>query len=302
MNTRVLKSDALLLLAATVWGFAFVAQRAGMSHVGPFTFNAVRFALGAAVLFPIVLARRGSKRERPRAPVTGAARQLLYAGGLAGSVLFAGASLQQAGLVYTTASKAGFITGLYVVIVPLIGLLTRLHPGLGAWIGAAFAAAGLYLLSITGRFEISPGDGLVLGSALFFAVHVIVIGWLSVRMDAMLLAITQYSACSALSWIAAAAFESIDVHRILAASLPILYTGLLSVGLAYTLQVIAQREAPPAHAALILSLEAVFAALGGYLFLGESLSSRSLAGCGLMLAGALISKLGSDERTPAAMA
>jgi drug/metabolite transporter (DMT)-like permease len=296
VRARVLKSDALLLSAAAVWGFAFVAQRMGMAHVGPFTFNAVRFALGAAVLVPVMRARRAFKRSDgvPRGPAH--PRTSLYALVIAGSVLFAGASLQQTGIVYTTAGKAGFITGLYVVMVPMIGLLLRQIPGAGGWIGAGLAAAGLYLLSIAGRFEMSRGDALVLGSALFFAIHVLVIGWLSPRMDAVKLAFLQFVTCSALSFAFAASFESIDLRDIAAAAGPILYAGVLSVGVAYTLQAVSQKEAPPAHAAVILSLEAVFAAVGGGVLLGEHLSTRALVGCGLMLSGALVSKLSAMPR------
>lgn len=301
MKARVLKSDALLLTAAIIWGFAFVAQRVGMSHVGPFTFNAVRFALGTAALVPFLIIRRRGKTKRvPRGPL-GAGKELLLASGLLGGALFAGASLQQMGIVHTTAGKAGFITGLYVVIVPLLGLLWRRRPGLGAWSGAILATIGLYLLSVTERLEISPGDSLVLGSALFFAIHVLVIDWLSSKMDPIRIAFYQFAACSVLSFVAALTLESMAVQGIFAAALPILYAGVLSVGVAYTLQVLAQREAPPGHAAIILSLEAVFAALGGGVMLGERLTSRGLFGCGLMLAGALVSKLsagGSAEGPP----
>lgn len=291
LRSRVLRSDALLILAAAIWGFAFVAQRVGMSHVGPFTFNAVRFALGAATLVPFLIARR---RVAPASSPAGrlhSRRQILYGAGLLGGVLFLGASLQQIGIVSTTAGKAGFITGLYVVIVPLFGLILGRRPGAGAWLGAIMAAYGLYLLSMSGRLEISSGDSLVLGSAAFFAVHVLLAGWLTMRMDPVRLAFYQFCTCSALSFIAAAVSESIALDGIRAAAPAILYAGALSVGVAYTLQIISQREAPPGHAAIILSLEAVFAVIGGGLFLGETLTQRGLAGCGLMLAGALVSKL-----------
>lgn len=293
VKAKVLKSDAMLLLAAAIWGFAFVAQRVGMSHVGPFTFNAVRFALGAAVLLPFTFSQEGRKRGRAAIPSLSNSKQLLYAGGLTGCVLFAAASLQQVGIVYTTAGKAGFITGLYVVIVPLLSLFMRQLPSAGAWIGAALATAGLYMLSIRSGFGISLGDSLVLGSAIFFALHVLVIGWLSRRMYPVRLAFLQFTTCSVLSFITAISTEAIALGDIAAAAIPILYAGGLSVGIAYTLQALSQREAPAAHAAIILSMEAVFAALGGSLLLGETLSSRGLTGCGLMLLGALVSKLSS---------
>lgn len=291
MKARALRSDALLLVAAVIWGFAFVAQRVGMSHVGPFAFNAIRFALGAAVLAPLLFIRE--KKRSGKAPLAGIPRrkEFLYAFVLLGGSLFAAASLQQMGIVYTTAGKAGFITGLYVVMVPLLGLLWRQRPGPGAWLGAILAVTGLYFLSMTQKLEISRGDSLVLGSAFFFAVHVLLISWLSSKIDPIRMAIYQSAACSSLSLVAALIVESTTAQGILAAGIPILYAGLLSVGIAYTFQLVAQREAPPAHAAIILSLETVFAAVGGGLLLSERLPFRGLMGCCLMLAGALVSKL-----------
>jgi len=218
-------------------------------------------------------------------------KTILLGGGALGLALFAGASLQQIGLVYTTAGKAGFITGLYVIIVPLLGLFWRQQPAIGTWIGAVLATVGLYLLSVTETFTIEAGDLLVLIGAVFWAAHVLIIGWLSPRINPIKLSFFQYVACSILSLITAARIESITITSIFAAAIPILYGGLLSVGIAYTLQVIAQREAHPAHAAILLSLESVFAAIGGWLILGEIISPRGLVGCGLMLAGMLLSQL-----------
>ncbi len=291
MDTRTARADALLLLTATIWGFAFVAQRVGMEYVGPFTFNGVRFALGSLSLVPLlfVLDRRPA-RGRQLLPPAGKVN-LMAGGGLAGLFLFAGASLQQAGLVYTTAGNAGFITGLYVVIVPIMGLVLRQRTNTGTWLGALLASVGLYFLSITAQFSIAWGDLLVLIGAFFWAAHVLLIGWLSPRMDALKLAITQFAACSLLSLMTAVAFETMTWEGLRQAALPILYGGLASVGVAYTLQVVAQKDAPPAHAAILLSLESVFAALGGGLLLGEVLTPRALGGCGLMLAGMLLSQL-----------
>jgi drug/metabolite transporter (DMT)-like permease len=216
---------------------------------------------------------------------------IILGGGLAGFALFMGATLQQVGLVYTTAGKAGFITGLYVVIVPILGLFWKQQSGLGTWFGAILAAAGLYLLTITAQFTIALGDFLELAGAFFWAGHVLIIGWLSPRIDPIKLAFFQYTACSFLSLLTAVITEVITLHGLFLATLPIAYGGLISVGIAYTLQVVAQRYAHPAHAAIILSLEAVFAAFGGWLILGETLSSRGLIGCSLMLAGMLLSQL-----------
>jgi drug/metabolite transporter (DMT)-like permease len=284
--TAALRADLLLLLTATIWGFAFVAQRLGMAHVGPLTFNGVRFALGALALLPLI-ARHRAGGWRPAVPT----RTVILSGAAAGAALFAGASLQQVGLVYTTAGNAGFITGLYVVIVPLLGLLWRQPAGAGTWIGALMAAAGLYLLSITAEFTMAYGDLLELAGAVVWAGHVLLIGWLSPRMDPVELACGQFAVCSLLSLAGAALLEPIRLEGIAAAALPILYGGLFSVGIAYTLQVVAQRHARPAHAAILLSLEAVFAALGGWLVLGETLTPRALCGCALMLAGMLLSQL-----------
>lgn len=172
MKQGALKSDILLLITATIWGFAFVAQRVGMDYVGPFTFNAVRFALGSLSLIPLILLLQ---KRQPRS-TTPKHKPVLKGALLAGVALFAGASLQQAGLVYTTAGNAGFITGLYVVIVPIIGLFWRQRPHFGTWVGAIMAAVGLYFLSVTDSFTISFGDLLVLMGAFFWAGHVLLIG------------------------------------------------------------------------------------------------------------------------------
>lgn len=290
MSSPSLKANLLLLVTAVIWGAAFVAQRVGMEHVGPFTYNGIRFALGALALVPLM--RRSEGLLPPPAyaaqPTLGT---YIRGGALAGVVLFAGATLQQVGLVYTTAGKAGFITGLYVVMVPLLGLCFKRRTGLGAWLGAILASVGLYLLSVTESLSMEFGDLLVLIGALFWAGHVLVIGWFSPRMNPVKLAAAQFAACSVLSLAVALCVETITVAGLTGGAGAILYGGLLSVGVAYTLQVVAQREAEPAHAAIILSLEAVFAALAGWAFLAETLSTRGLIGCGLMLAGMLLSQL-----------
>ena len=289
VSRRIYKADSLLMLTAIIWGGAFVAQRAGMDHVGPLTFNGVRFALGALTLLPFAL--RGSRTTDMDLVGRLSSNQAILGGGLAGLVLFAGATLQQVGLVYTTAGKAGFITGLYVVIVPLLGLLWKQWPGWGGWAGAIIAAVGLYFLSVTAEFNLAPGDAWELAGAFMWATHVLILGWLSPRVDVLKLACAQYAVCCCLSLIVAGFTETITVNGLRDATIPILYGGVMSVGIAYTLQVVAQRVAPPTHAAIILSLEAVFAALAGWLILGEVLTSRGLLGCGLMLAGMLVAQL-----------
>ena len=288
MKAATAKSDVILLLTAAIWGFAFVAQRMGMDHVGPFTYNGVRFALGSMTLAPLLFAARP-----PSSPIAApmASRKFIFGGGALGVVLFVAASLQQAALLYTTAGKAGFITGLYVVIVPILGLFWNQRPSAGTWGGALLSAAGLFLLSVTAGFQMEYGDLLVLVSAVFWSFQVLMVAWLSPRTRPVELAFYQFSVCSLLSLIAAVWFETIAWASIYAASMPILYGGVLSVGVAYTLQVVAQRDAHPAHASILMSFEAVFAAWGGWLLLGETLSLRGWAGCALMLAGMLLSQL-----------
>ena len=285
----IYRADGLLLLAATIWGGAFVAQRVGMDHVGPLTFNGVRFALGVLTLLPLALKEKGKTVTLSEPPFTPG--QTMWGGVLAGLVLFTGATLQQVGLMHTTAGKAGFITGLYVVIVPLLGVVWRQRPSGGSWAGALLAATGLYFLSVTDELTLAPGDAWELAGAFMWAGHVLVVGWLSPKAKVIRLACIQYMVCSLLSLVVAGATETISGRGLVAAAVPILYGGVFSVGVAYTLQVVAQRVAPPTHAAIILSLEAAFAALAGWLFLGEELTLRALFGCGLMLGGMLVAQL-----------
>lgn len=291
MPPSTLKSDIFLLITAIIWGTAFVAQRVGMDYIGPFTYSAVRFSLGAAALLPLALItyQRGAfvSSLAPRSFVG----QYLAGGGIAGVALFTGASLQQVGLVFTTAGNAGFITGLYVVFVPMMGLFWGQRTNAGTWIGALMAVAGLYLLSVEEGLQISRGDAFVLWGAVAWAAHTHILARIAPGSDPLLLAVVQFSVCALLSWVTALGIETIRWSGIYAAAIPILYGGLLSVGIAYTLQVVAQRKAHPAHAAIFLSLEAVFAAIGGRLMLGELLLPRALTGCVLMFCAMLLSQL-----------
>ncbi len=281
---RTTRAHLMMWLTAMIWGFAFVAQRAGMEHVGPFTFSAIRFALGALVLLPLALRNRNEARLL-------FSKRLWIAGLIAGSVLFMGASAQQIGLVHTPAGKAGFITGLYVVFVPVFGILWKHRTGLFMWAGILLAVAGMYFLSIREGFRIDAGDMWVLAGAVFWANHVLVIAWLSPRHNSVHLAFSQFVVVSVLSLFAALYFEDIKVSGIHDALLPILYGGVLSVGIAYTLQVVAQKDAHPAYVSIVLSLETVFAALGGWWVLGETFTLRELSGCLLMLAGIFLAQL-----------
>jgi drug/metabolite transporter (DMT)-like permease len=294
-SPKALRANLLLLITAGIWGLAFVAQRAGMEHVGPFTFNALRFGLGSVSLVPLWWLRRGRGAAFGSGEPVGN-RQLLTAGVTAGGVLFVAASLQQIGLVYTTAGKAGFITGLYVVLVPILGMGWGYRVGPGGWLGVGLAAAGLFLLSAVEGMSIGIGDALVLLSALFWALHLLVIARWARRVDPIRLALLQFAVCALLSFVVALPAESLSTRGIQAAAVPILYAGLLSVGVAYTLQVLAQRDAHPTTAAILLSLEAVFAVLGGWLLLGETISLREAMGCLLMLAGVVVSVLGRAAR------
>lgn len=273
-----MKSRAILLTTAIIWGLAFVAQRDGMQYVQPFTFNGVRFALGFLTLIPFGLIQRGEPIKTDR--------RMLALGGLAtGLVLFIGSTLQQFGVAHTTAGKAGFITGLYVILVPIVGVALRHRIGWLSWLSALVGLVGLYLLTVNETFTIECGDLLVLAGAFFWAAHVHLIAYFSSRIDAIRLALMQIALCAIVSLGAAFAFETVHVANLIAGAIPILYAGVLSVGLAYTLQVLGQRGTPPTQAALIMCLEAVFAVLGGWLILGESLPPRGIIGCGLMFAG-----------------
>ncbi|TCO80465.1 threonine/homoserine efflux transporter RhtA [Plasticicumulans lactativorans] len=287
MHPRTFRADLLLLITAAIWGSAFVAQRLGMNAVGPMLYTGLRFTLGALAILPLALLLKEGRP--PRRPLS--RRGLYLAGATAGVLLFLGASLQQVGLLYTSVANAGFITGLYVVLVPLIGLLLGQRPHAGIWLGAGLAITGLYLLSVGDGFTIASGDALQLIGAVFWALHVLLLDAVARRTHAVRLACLQFATCALLSMIAAVLFETIDLAAIRVAAPAIAYGGLLSVGLAYTLQVVAQKDAIASHAAIILSMEAVFAALAGWLVLGETLTVRALAGCTLMLAGMLAAQL-----------
>jgi len=291
MKKEEVKSSALLLLTAAIWGFAFVAQRVGMQHVGAFTFNGLRFMLGSISLLPILYFINGkSKESYDDKKEDSNNTSVIIAGIIAGSVLFFGASLQQVGLIYTTAGKAGFITGLYIVIVPILGLFIKQKTNVATWLGVLVAAVGLYFLSVNEGFYIEFGDLLELIGAVFWAVHILVIDYFTKKVDALKLSFAQYITCSVLSLITAFIFEDINFGVIPQVIIPLLYGGIMSVGVAYTLQVVAQKHAKPSHAAIAMSMESVFASIGGLLLLGEIMPLRGYLGCALMLAGMLLSQ------------
>ena len=306
-----LHSDLVLLLAAIIWGFAFVAQRMGMEFIGPFTYTAVRFTLGFVVLLPFIYFKKFvtksqshkiSKSQSHKVNNIFASmhlsgekkiekRKLLLLQIVLGFILFGGISFQQYGLIYTTAGNAGFITGFYVVLVPVAGWFLGQKNHYTIWIGVILAVLGLYFLSVRSNFTINRGDYYVAVCALFWTVHVLLVGYIAPRTDPVRTAVVQFIICSFLSWIVAIGFENILWVSIVKAAWPILYGGIMSVGIAYTLQIFAQQKAHPAYASIILSLESVFAAFGGWLILDERLSGRMIFGCALILLGMITVQL-----------
>ncbi|MHB0895933.1 MAG: DMT family transporter [Spirochaetales bacterium] len=289
-SISIVYADGLLLLTAAIWGFAFVAQRVGMDDLGPFAFNAVRYAIGALVLLPLIGRRRKTLGPRTEtAPAARPRRSLPFV--LAGSAMFIGASFQQVGLVTTTAGNAAFVTSLYVVIVPLIGSLFGRKTGLKDYIAAIVSVIGLYIITVGGGFAMAPGDLLVLAGSFFWALHILVIGRFASTVDPVELSAGQFAVCGFLSFIASLVFEPQPYAGLLSAAIPILYGGLFSCGVAFTLQIVAQRTSPPAHASILLAMEGLFGAIGGVLLLGEPATLRLFAGGALMLAAAILSQV-----------
>ncbi|CAG4906368.1 hypothetical protein R52603_03418 [Paraburkholderia saeva] len=288
-SRKHLRANLLMLVAALIWGSAFVAQRLSLDAIGPFLFTGLRFLLGAAVVFGLLMYLR---HVRPGgAPVTttqAVSRELLASGALLGLLLAVAISMQQIGLQYTKVANAGFISSLYVVIVPLMGVFARHETALGTWLGALLAAIGMYFLSVSEHFTILYGDGYQLAGAFVIAAQVMLVGRFARRHDPLMLALVQFVTCGIVCLAVGLAFEPLTLADLVRAAPTILYGGGLSVGVAYTIQVVAQKDAAPAHAAVIFSMEGVFAAFAGWLVLGETLPGRALFGCVLMLAGLIV--------------
>ena len=285
------QANLILLLTALIWGFGFVAQRMGMDHLGPYTFNVCRFLVGAFSLLPLLffVRKKGSSSTDFKPSFWKFAI-------LAGFALFGGATFQQVGIQYTTVGKAGFITGLYVVIVPMLGLCLRQKIGKWTVLGSFLAVLGLYFLSIKEDFSMGWGESLVLFGAFFWAMHVQIIGSATERnLDPLKLALVQYLVCAGLNLGLCLALETFTFYEVQMASGAILYAGVVSVGIAFTLQVVAQKRVKPSQAAIVLNLEAAFAVLAGWLFFTELLSKRELLGCLLMLAGMMLSQLSTKK-------
>ncbi|MFK5856100.1 MAG: DMT family transporter, partial [Bacteroidota bacterium] len=258
-----LGAKSLLMLAAMVWGFAFVAQKVGMESIGPMAFNGIRFLLGAVSLLPVIWFF--NKKSKPNSTKKQKPGYLWKAGIISGLTLFAAATIQQIGIVYTTAGNAGFITSIYVILVPVFGLLLHQKVNIQTWVGATIALVGLYLLTASEGLTLVIGDVLVFFSAFFWAMQVILASHYAVRVNIIKLAAIQFALTGILSLIISFFTETYGLQEINDALIPILYGGIMSVGLAFTLQLIGQKKVIPSHAAIILSTESLFAVLGGWL-------------------------------------
>jgi drug/metabolite transporter (DMT)-like permease len=312
------RSTFILTCTAFIWGMAFVAQRVGMEFVGPFFFTGIRMLLGALTLLAVLgliglfgggagVARKRNKVARER--VSARWRALIKAGVACGVVIFLAGCAQQVGLVFTTASKAGFLTALYIVLVPLLGIALRHKTHWNTWVSVAVAAVGLYFLCVTGGFTLQLGDAIVLIGAVFWAGHILVIdhfvGGLGKR-DVMRLCVVQFAVASLLAFCSSLLFDGLFATGAfsvdgLAAALPaILYTGILSTGVAFTFQAMGQQGLSPSAASIVMSLEAVFSVLGGMLLLGETLTAREAFGCAALFAAVILSQLpaGQAKRAP----
>lgn len=289
MNKQM-RGTIALLCGTSIWGLAFIAQSVGMDLIGPFTFQAIRCGLAVAFLFLLTLvfdhkigvSKSLSKWKNKR---------LWIAGGVCGSALFIAASLQQVGLIYTDPGKAGFLTAMYIVLVPMLGIFVHRKPGLNAVFSVALALVGLYLLSFMGVAEINIGDLLLIGCALAFAVQILLIDNFAQDLDGLRLNCVQALVVALLSLPWMLLKEEPNLGNILACWLPLGFAGILSMGVAYSLQIVGQRNLEPTTASLIMSLESVFAALGGWLILHNTMTGREPLGCGLVFAGVIVSQL-----------
>lgn len=298
MNKFVFRQSILLFLTATIWGVAFVAQSAGMAYVGPFTYNAARSILGGLVLLPCILILdkvRGAEEEN--SSKSQEKKVLILGGFCCGVILFAASSLQQFGIQYTSVGKAGFITALYILLVPIIGLFMHKKVGMKVWAGVAFAVCGLYLLCMGNGLRLGKGDALVLMCALLFSFHILVIDHFSPKVDGVRMSCIQFWVCGVLSIICCFLFETPELRSILAAWKPICYGGVMSCGVAYTLQIVGQKGMNPTVASLILSLESVVSAVAGFLILHQMMSRRELLGCCFMVVAIVLAQLPNRSRT-----
>ncbi len=297
MNHKLqLRNSFLLLLTAAIWGVAFVAQSVGMDYVGPFTFNMIRSVIGGIVLIPcIFLLDKISPKEKKElsAKEQKKERKTLLTGGICCGILLAFATnFQQIGIQYTTVGRAGFITACYIIIVPLIGItFFKKKCRSTIWLAVILALVGLYLLCITEEFSIGYGDFLVLVCSFLFSLHILVIDYFSPLVDGVKMSCIQFFVCGIVSGIPALFTETIVWTNVLQAWMPVLYAGVMSCGVAYTLQIVGQKNMNPTVASLILSLESCIAVLAGWIILGESLTSREVKGCILMFAAIVLAQI-----------
>ena len=302
MDKRKL-SNMLLILTALIWGSAFVAQSIGMEYIGPFTFGAVRSILGGLTLLPVIFFRKKKsqankgKAEPDEKKEKNEQRKTLLAGGICcGICLTIGSMAQQIGLQYTTAGKGGFITALYILIVPLLGLAFGRKAGKKVWCGVILAVVGMYFLCVKDGFSISKGDWIILAGSFAFAGHILVIDYFSPKVDGVKMACIQFWVCAVFSAVPAFLTETIRISGLLAAWAPILYAGVLSCGVAYTLQIIGQKNMNPTVASLILSLESCISVLAGWVILGQKLTAREILGCVLMFGAIVLAQMAEKRR------
>ncbi len=296
------KNAILLILTAFIWGTAFVAQSVGMDYLGPFTFNGVRSLIGGAALLPCIwflgvlngkdtAGKDADGKPDEKASVPSGRKELVLGGIACGVLLFGASSLQQLGIQYTTAGKAGFITACYIVIVPVLGVFLGKRIGWKVWLAVATALVGLYFLCITEKFTIGKGDVLIFVCAIVFSLHILVIDYFSPKVDGVKMSCIQFFVCGIVSLPFMFVLETPKVGAMLEGWMPLLYAGVLSCGVAYTLQIIGQKNMNPAVASLILSLESCFSVLAGWAVLGERLSVRETAGCVLMFTAIILAQM-----------
>ena len=288
MKKEQIKGSAMLLFATLIWGSAFVAQSVGMDHLGPMSFQAVRSLLAVAAMAVLVFC---ADRDKARYFVQWKNKNLWKTGLLCGLALFAAQSLQQMGLQYTEPGKAGFITAMYIVLVPVFGLFLGRRCGWQIWFSVALAVAGLYLLSCVGVARINLGDVMILVSAGAFAVQILLIDYLAQELDGLRLNGIQFLVVMVLSSLVAALTETATWQAIIDCAVPLLFAGILSSGVAFSLQILGQQHLPPEPASLIMSLESVFAVLAGWVILGQTLRPIEALGCCLVFAGVILCQI-----------
>lgn len=291
MNKRNIKGNSILMITAFIWGTAFVAQSVGMDYVGPFTFIASRYILGGMFLIPCIFILNKADKKSLNNKKDSDRKTLFIAGALCGAALFVASSFQQIGIQYTSVGKSGFITSLYIIIVPLLGLLFKHKVSVKVWISVVISLAGLYLLCINESFSISRGDFFILVCAFVFSIHILIIDKYSNLVNGVKMSCIQFFTAGILGSIPMFIFEKPQISNILTASTPILYAGIMSSGIAYTLQIIGQKYTSPVMATLIMSLESVFAALSGWIILGEVFSIKEFCGCVLVFVAIIFAQL-----------